>query len=120
MKAAESDLGRVEELAALFGRDGADEDAVRGAGYEVADAFVTGEQGHGVAIGFGCGPGGIDIELVVGVFRIVLAGLEGTLPGSAAAAKGGFGVGRIGARPRGERGGGRIALDGFKKGQFFR
>ena len=94
-------------MAALFRRNGAEEDAVRRAGDEVADAFVAGEQGHGVAIGFGSGPGGRDIVLVV-VIRIALAGFEGALPGSAAAAGSGFGVGGIGARSRRERGGERL------------
>ena len=45
------DLGGMEELGALIARNGANEDAVGGADDEVADAFVTDEHGHGVAVG---------------------------------------------------------------------
>lgn len=51
MHGVEGDLGSVKELAAPFWRDGANEDAVGGAGDEVADAFVAGEHGHDVAVG---------------------------------------------------------------------
>jgi len=46
------DPGCVEDLAAPVLRDGSYEDAVGGAGDEIADAFVAGKDGHGVAVGW--------------------------------------------------------------------
>lgn len=51
MEDIEGNLGSVKELAASFGGDGADEDAVGGAGDEVADAFVAGKHRHGATVG---------------------------------------------------------------------
>ena len=115
---AEGDLGGVEELAAPFGRDGADEDAVGGAGYEVADAFIADEHGHGVAVGLGCVLSRKETGrfLVAGIVHV---GFEGALPGKAAAADGGFGVGGAEAWSRFERGGGPRAQGGLDQCQFF-
>jgi hypothetical protein len=46
--------------------DGADEKAVGGAGDEIADALIAGEQRHGVAIGLGAGKGGKDLSFTAG------------------------------------------------------
>jgi len=84
----EGDLGSVEELAGALLGDDVDEDAVGGAGDEVAHALVTDKHGHGVAVGFGGRAGCPDFVVVFGNVRV-----KGALPCCAAAAEGGFGVG---------------------------
>lgn len=112
---AEGDLGGVEELSALIAGDGADEDAVGGAGDEVADALKAGEDGHGVAVGVARLPVCKDFVQASAV-ALVHVGLEGALPGYAAAAEGGFGAGGGGVRCESgagrEDGGGRDIRDG--------
>lgn len=89
---AEGDLGGVEKLSAFFLWNGADEDAVGGAGYEVAGTPVADEQGHGVAIGLACQLGPPEVirwPLQVVFFHV---SLECAFPSSAAAADGDCGA----------------------------
>jgi len=99
-KGCERDLGRVQERAALLGRNGADEDAAGRAGNEVADAVVAGELGHGVAVSLGRFLG--CVELVESAWRGVFhEGIERALPGGTATFErgpGGFGLGADGKR----------------------
>lgn len=81
---AEGDLRGVEELGAVLAQDGADEHPVRGAGDEIADAFIASERGHGVAVGVVSVVGGEDIIFAFGFFGIVAE-----LPGLAASRDGG-------------------------------
>lgn len=62
----EGGLGGVEEAGGFDGLDGADEDAVGGAGDEVADVLEAGERGHGVAIVGGGVAGGEDAVAAAG------------------------------------------------------
>ena len=89
LQGTEGDLGGVEELSAALRGDGADQDAVGGAGDDIANAIVSFENRHGIAIG-GSSFAGSD-ELAEGA-RIVLLYLfhvfvEGALPGGTATAQ---------------------------------
>jgi len=87
---AESELGCVEDMVALFRGDCVDEDSVGGAGDEFAEALVAGDDGHGLAIGFAGGdarPG--ERVFVVGIGELH-EGLIGAMPCGEAAADGGF------------------------------
>ena len=84
MESGEGDLRGVEELGAVFVRHGFDEHPVRGAGDEIADAFIVNERGHGVAVGcvrIDCGGDS--------VFAFRSVGLVAGLPGFAASGDGG-------------------------------
>ena len=62
LEGGEGDLGGVEELAGVSLLDGSQEDAVAGAGDEVADVLITGERGHGQAEGYaGAALGGVHV-----------------------------------------------------------
>jgi hypothetical protein len=95
---AEGDLGCIEELSAFFAPEGTDEDAVRDAGEEVANAVSSGEHGHGIAICGGSGHG--CEELVCAVFPLdgLHVVVEGALPRGAAPPQGCFGAGASGPR----------------------
>lgn len=106
LESVKCDLGGVEELAAFFGRNSTDEDAVGSAGDEVADAFITDRQRHGVAVGVARVLGRKDfVESFACGIPVVR--FEGALPGGTATLEGGFGVGGIGAGSGGERSGRR-------------
>jgi hypothetical protein len=89
-------LGCIEELAAFFALDGPDEDAVRDAGEEVANAVGPGEHGHGIAIGSGGGHGSEELVGAVFSFDGLHVVVEGALPRGAAAPERGFGTGASG------------------------
>lgn len=96
---AEGDLGGVEDLAAAVGLDGADENAVGGAGDEVADAVGAGEERHGAGVGFSGLLGGQGAVDAVGFsFAVAQAGVEGPLPGGSAFAQRGLRAFRDGGR----------------------
>ena len=88
----EGELGRVEDGAGLFNGDGIDEDAVGGAGDEVADVFAGGKQGQSFAKCLGrdlfCPEGRVRFELKA----FFLAGFVGAPPGGHAALDGGQGA----------------------------
>jgi len=95
MESRERDLSSVKELIGPLCGNGFDEDAVGGAGDEVADVFVAAQRGHGAAIGGAGGVGGEDF-VDAGALGALEAGIVGALPGGAAALDGGagfFGVG---------------------------
>ena len=69
----EGDLGGVEELGASRGVDGAEEDALRAAGDEVADVVIAVELGHGLAEGVPGGEHGGSLGLVDGEIGAVCA-----------------------------------------------
>ena len=72
--ACEGDLGSVEELAAVFLFDGAEEHAVAGASDEVADILIAGEWGHGQAKGFGgTALGSVDVSGLLDGRRVNLS-----------------------------------------------
>ena len=81
----------MKKLAALLLWDGADQDAVGGAGEEIADSLLAGEHGHGVAVGLARVSGGKYLVDVV-AFGLLHVSVEGSLPGGAAATEGDFGV----------------------------
>ena len=81
----------VEELGGVLARNGADEHAVRGAGDEIADAFMVKERGHGVTVGRVGVVRGEDIAFAFRSFGLVAA-----LPGFAASGDGGVCDGRGG------------------------
>jgi hypothetical protein len=114
---AEGDLCRIEDLAASFGRDGADEDSVGGAGDEVADAFRAGEDGHGIAVPIAGVLRGKDV--VVEVAGLLLRCFVSAVPGGETAADSGFGAAATGAGSWGERGAGRGVTDGCDEASFF-
>ncbi len=101
MEGAERDLGRVKELAAFLGGNGADENAVGGAGDEVADVFVTGKRGHGDAVSRArvLGRKVSVAALLVFLIAIVHRGFVGAPPCVAATLEG-LGAGGIEARGR--------------------
>jgi hypothetical protein len=117
IEGAERNLSRIQKLAAFVGVDGSDEDAVGGAGDEVADALLAGEKGHGVAEGLGRIAGGID-GVSVSAGAGVHVGFVGTAPGGAAAAEGSLAAGRAESWS-GREGGcrGRVR-DGFEECGF--
>jgi hypothetical protein len=104
MKDGEGDLGGIEELAASFPGNGIDEDAVGGAGDEVADAVVPFEQRHGAPEGLG-GLIGSDVFIVM-FFHV---GVEGASPRSVAAPDSDFGAGGPGGGTGFERRGWALA-----------
>jgi len=61
MEGGERDLGGVEKLVCPLLRDGLNEDAVGGAGDEVADIVVAGQGGHRLAEGGASQEGGDDL-----------------------------------------------------------
>lgn len=117
MEGAERDLRRVEDLAAFFGWYRADEYAVRGASDEVADAFVAGKQGHGVAIRLVCLPGREEFVQAFSIAIILHVSIEGTPPCGAATPEGRSGVCWIRVGLGGRRAHGRRCWDGFDQGE---
>lgn len=115
----EGDLDGVEDLAALFRRDGTDEDSVGCAGEELAHAIVTGEDGHGVPVGFPGFIGGkasFNAVIFRGLFH---KSIEGALPGGAAAAESGLGVGGVGCGTWLQGCGSQIGSEGNLEDAFF-
>jgi len=107
--ACEGDLGGVEELAAVFRFDGAEEQTVAGASDEVADILIAGERGHGQAIGFGgTALGGVHVSGLLHGRRVNLEPNLGT--------KGDGGVFEGGIEGLQALGGG--GLDGFDHEEF--
>lgn len=106
--ACEGDLGGVEELAAVFRFDGAEEHAVAGASDEVADILIAGERGHGQAKGFGgTALGGVHVIGLLHGRRVNLS------PDLGAKGDGGVFEGGVEGRFHALGGGG---LDGFDHG----
>ena len=82
-------LGGIEETRTVRAGDGAQQNALRDTGDEVAYGIGAVESGETLTVGPGCVHRGEDFAFALG------AGLlEGVIPGGAAAGDGGVGVGR--------------------------
>ena len=118
MEGAERDLRRVEELAAFLVGNGADEYAVGRASDEVADVFVSGKKGHGVAVSRARVLGRVDSVLVFVVpIAIVDIGFVGAAP-SVAATLERLGARGIGVEARSRRDYGHRDGDGFDQVEY--
>ena len=101
MEGAERDLRGVEELAALGGGNGFDEDGVGQASDEVADVFVSGKWRHGVAVRLAGLLGG-EVLVRASATLILHVGVVGAPPGGAATLER-LGVRGLGVEARGRR-----------------
>lgn len=118
-KGVEGDLCSVEKLTACLRFDSADEDTVGGASEEISDAFVTGEQGHGVAVSLAGLDGRKYFVATVSMLARRHMGIEGALPRGAATAEGGLGGGGFGSGAWVEGGGERTRIEGDVDEAFF-